>query len=1303
MITVLLSIVILTFLTQFSSAVLDTYFSLSSSTTQTNDSRQIIMADYNLDGHIDYVVRNQGQNDDYYINSGTGAFTRHSTITDLASVTFAAGDVDRDSDTDLFYVADTGFFVAKNRSANSSSGFLVNACFFHCPAGDPFYTDVELGDLDNDGDLDAVFGQITQSAQMIALNSGTGSFALANSTFADSNKVLLVDVTHDNYLDLVMVTTAGGLRVYRNSGTGGFILHSSKVGMSLVNTAMAIGDVNNDGNPDFINIESTQTLSIHMGASDGRIPLGRNTLVTSMANTKSIALGDIDNDGHIDIMLGGNHSGSVGGGAAYYLNDGNGNFTTEYTTTQVDDNTDDIAFADIDNDADLDYVRANRGAVANRHYLSNVAATIANATPSAPSTLSVTQIYPASNTGRTIVSDAGTGSVAWSNPGNAGRSDDAYATASLTSSNPSEYLKLTNFGFRIANDATILGIRVEVERTASANNAIYDNAVRLVKGGTIQTYNNADPAAPSFTWSANDSSAGYGGTTDVWANTWTPQDINSANFGVAFAVKSLSGAAVTASVDKVTVSIYTNQSTVVLQWGSGSDTTESAKKLLQYAVRMGTGSAAQNTISAQVHSPSYATRQLGNASVLKYILHNLPCSRTYTWSVATVDVGLRRSSYSSENSFTLSSTCAFTAGSSGGSSSESGGGWGWNVVRPKPSGKWDTIPEKEDKEDEEEAEAVPGNATVTVHAFFDANRNGSRDAGERLGFAGHTVTVSDSQGKTITEKVGRKGTVGFSLPAGEKNTYAFTIDPKAKNGYTYFVTSDQSGHGFEELNEYTIELGMTYKEVLQYIPCMKISARQAISSEDDAKVLLGQLDDIYGNPILKDVNVNEILVTRKTFMMMLSKAHCVSLVTESQAQKIAKQPLTDVPLTPFGPEQRLVYSLVASGVPVTNASNASIVDLGTPISRGDAVLMLYALLKLPAADVDVSKYPLPVDVDPATDIGNAYIRLDMMNVLPQSFRTIFGADRGMTQSEMAIMIARSALIMGRISLVDDAQYQTESVPTPTFLASTIPGIYKQPCFESNTDRMDDFTFSDVLPGNPFYEPLRSLLQYRILNSENQYVSLVTGVQRLTEFGVDKGVTDIDLAGPASAIDTLRTLLVLTCRWPIPKVLVDQGAFDVTQGTLGQFAGDKVFDLPQSSSLMWRVAAKAQRTETYGNFSLFTLAPKLLRLPPRSPYKPFTLEEAGDLFASVLLMTAAEQGIITPQEAENRVAETKEVILNDITSRLGITREEARLIPLSRGELLYFTSVIADQRLTASSNELQSFTSLAEQWFARIMR
>jgi MSHA biogenesis protein MshQ len=149
---------------------------------------------------------------------------------------------------------------------------------------------------------------------------------------------------------------------------------------------------------------------------------------------------------------------------------------------------------------------------------------------------------------------AGIGTVDWSNPGNADSADTTYATAVLDGKT-SHYLKCTGFGFSIPSGATINGITVTVVRKSNrtSNGGSSDAAARLVKAGTIGTTDRSTTTV----YTTSDVSEAHGSAVDLWGTTWTPADINDANFGAAFASKKASsgGAAHTVSVDSISITV----------------------------------------------------------------------------------------------------------------------------------------------------------------------------------------------------------------------------------------------------------------------------------------------------------------------------------------------------------------------------------------------------------------------------------------------------------------------------------------------------------------------------------------------------------------------------------------------------------------------------------------------------------------------------------------------------------------------------------------------------------------------------
>jgi len=173
--------------------------------------------------------------------------------------------------------------------------------------------------------------------------------------------------------------------------------------------------------------------------------------------------------------------------------------------------------------------------------------------------------------GGTIVDDSSVGTVVWSNPSYAGPSDNQYATASIAAKAGtlySHYLKCTNFGFTIPVGATINGVVVTVERKASVSaNANYaiDYVLKITNGVTTGT----NKANTGTKWPTTEGTASYGSSTDLWGLSLTYSDVNNSGFGVLLQIKLYSatsnGAAVTAYVDSIQVTVYYTASTTYKQ------------------------------------------------------------------------------------------------------------------------------------------------------------------------------------------------------------------------------------------------------------------------------------------------------------------------------------------------------------------------------------------------------------------------------------------------------------------------------------------------------------------------------------------------------------------------------------------------------------------------------------------------------------------------------------------------------------------------------------------------------------------
>jgi hypothetical protein len=136
------------------------------------------------------------------------------------------------------------------------------------------------------------------------------------------------------------------------------------------------------------------------------------------------------------------------------------------------------------------------------------------------------------NNAGTCVNDASFGVRAWTQVTNAeGAINSTFATTGSQSGTVQcQYLKATAFGFAIPAGATIDGIQVDLQRKLMGTNCS-DVRVRIVKGGVIGSTEKSLGAQ----WPDPVALDSFGGASDLWGETWTPADINAADFGAVVA------------------------------------------------------------------------------------------------------------------------------------------------------------------------------------------------------------------------------------------------------------------------------------------------------------------------------------------------------------------------------------------------------------------------------------------------------------------------------------------------------------------------------------------------------------------------------------------------------------------------------------------------------------------------------------------------------------------------------------------------------------------------------------------------
>lgn len=139
----------------------------------------------------------------------------------------------------------------------------------------------------------------------------------------------------------------------------------------------------------------------------------------------------------------------------------------------------------------------------------------------------------------------------WIGPGNATTDNGSITYNGLLSDSYSDYLKSTNYGFSIPTGVTIDGIVVEFNRWSPTGYQVYDNRIRIVKGGVVGSTDKSGGAL----WSnmTDGSYFSYGGASDLWGESWSASDINSSDFGCVISTATRGFAAAYLDTSRITV------------------------------------------------------------------------------------------------------------------------------------------------------------------------------------------------------------------------------------------------------------------------------------------------------------------------------------------------------------------------------------------------------------------------------------------------------------------------------------------------------------------------------------------------------------------------------------------------------------------------------------------------------------------------------------------------------------------------------------------------------------------------------
>ena len=282
----------------------------------------VTTGDFNKDGKMDWVISNGGDNSLWlYLGNGDGTNQMPIIIpcTGSAPVQVVAADLRKIGILDLVVAeADSqtiGVFLGKG------DGTFAPEITYLVPRPP---LSVAVGDFNGDGHQDIVVGlQGDEFSGPLAtlLGDGTGKFGPPITFLADNTdigsyavtQIIAADLNGDGLTDLVLIDQGGidfraGVHSYLSLGNGTFKDAQFVQG----DIAVALGDMDEDGCVDAVSVNPLGLVSIAKGFCDGTFNIDQGVSMGTGEQPVSVALADLNGDGHLDVVAAGANFGSGG-------------------------------------------------------------------------------------------------------------------------------------------------------------------------------------------------------------------------------------------------------------------------------------------------------------------------------------------------------------------------------------------------------------------------------------------------------------------------------------------------------------------------------------------------------------------------------------------------------------------------------------------------------------------------------------------------------------------------------------------------------------------------------------------------------------------------------------------------------------------------------------------------------------------------------------------------------------------------------------------------------------------------------
>ena len=331
-------------------------------------------ADFDADGDLDLFVGFRGAPDRLY-RSDRGTFVDIASSLGLASTeeTRAAawGDFDRDGDPDL-YVGFAASGVGNRLYRNDGGSFTDVAASLGVDQGGTTRQPAFV-DYDGDGDLDLFVAFRDRPNTLFRNDGSTFTDVTESSGIGDPRRsvgVAWFDMDGDGDLDAFVANQNGDEDgVFRNRGDGTFEdvaaaldMHQPGRAGDLGSVGTAVSDFDNDGDLDLY-VASYGPDVLWQNQGDGTFRnVAPGTPMAGEHHSVGAAWGDVDNDGWVDLYVGTFVSAEAEAPDYFFRNSADGFSDQTPASVRSKGASHGLAWADFDNDGDVDLSLANNHA-----------------------------------------------------------------------------------------------------------------------------------------------------------------------------------------------------------------------------------------------------------------------------------------------------------------------------------------------------------------------------------------------------------------------------------------------------------------------------------------------------------------------------------------------------------------------------------------------------------------------------------------------------------------------------------------------------------------------------------------------------------------------------------------------------------------------------------------------------------------------------------------------------------------------------------------------------------------------------